>query len=123
MRARADLQLVRHQIAQTGRYYDAHRTIVVRSGLLLEEERRVLWHELEHADRRDRACDTDARVERIVDRHAAENAMPWCSIRDAWERSTDMDELAGLLKLPVEWVHHRILSLHPARKAQLKIRI
>lgn len=49
--------------------------------------------------------------------------MPWCSIRDAWERSTDMDELAGLLKLPVEWVHHRILSLHPARKAQLKIRI
>lgn len=121
LRARPDLKLVRHQVAETGRYYDSSRTIVVRAGLLLEQERRVLWHELTHADRGDRAGHTDAKVERLVERHAAENAMPWESITWAWEQATDMTEMAGLLKLPEDWVHFRLMNLHPARKAVLRI--
>lgn len=91
----------------------------MRVGLLLEEERRYLWHELAHADRRDRDGHNDPRVERIVERHAAENAMPWPSLSWAWHESTDLPEMAGLLKLPEEWVVFRLASLHPARKAAL----
>lgn len=123
LRARPDLLLVRHQVAETGRYYDSSRTIVVRAGLLLEQERRVLWHELTHADRRDQAFHTDARVERAVERHAAENAMPWVSIEWAWNESTDLTEMAGLLKLPEEWVHFRLMNLHPARKSLLRVKV
>jgi hypothetical protein len=95
--ARTDLNLVRAAISSQGRYYDSHRTIVMRDDLLIEEERRHLWHELVHADRRDRVGHMDAKVERLVDRHAAENAMPWESIRWAWDRATDLTEMAGLL--------------------------
>lgn len=123
LKARGDLALVRHQVAETGRYYDSSRTIVVRASLLLVQERRILWHELTHADRRDRAGHTDAAVERVVERHAAENAMPWVSLAWAWEESTDLTEMADLLKLPEEWVHFRLINLHPGRKAMLKIRV
>lgn len=122
MAARPDLTLHRLAIAAPGRYYDERRAIVIRSGLLLEQERRVLWHELSHADRRDRAGHTDAKVERLVDRHAAENAMPWVSLEWAWNEATDLTEMAGLLKLPEDWVHFRLMGLHPARKAMLRIR-
>lgn len=94
----------------------------MRSGLLLEEERRYLWHELTHADRRDTAGHNNVAVERVVERRAAENAMPWESLLWAWETATDMEEMAGLLKLPEEWVRFRLACLHPARKAMLKIR-
>lgn len=93
----------------------------MRKGLLVEEERRYLWHELVHADRRDRDWHTDAEVERVVDRHAAENAMPWVSIEWAWHEATDLPEMAGLLKLPEDWVYQRLMSLHPARKALLRL--
>jgi hypothetical protein len=121
--ARTDLNLVRAPISSQGRYYDGHRTIVMRDDLLIEEERRHLWHELVHADRRDRAGHMDAKVERLVDRHAAENAMPWESISWAWERATDLTEMAGLLKLPEDWVWQRLHSLHPAQKALLRVRV
>lgn len=120
LQARSDLSLVRHQIAETGRYYDELRTIVMRQGLLLEEERRYLWHELQHADRRDTAGHNSPEVERIVERHAAENAMPWISIEWAWGQATDLAELASLLKLPEEWVWFRLRNLHPALKARLR---
>jgi hypothetical protein len=102
--ARTDLNLVRAAISSQGRYYDRHRTIVMRDDLLIEEERRHLWHELVHADRQDRVGHMDAKVERLVDRRAAENAMPWESIRWAWDQATDLTEMAGLLKLPEDWV-------------------
>lgn len=121
--ARPYLQLVRHQIAEAGRYYDDLRTIVIRKGVLLEEERRFLWHELAHADRRDTLGHNSPAVERIVERHAAENAMPWVSIEWAWSRATDLAELADLLKLPEEWVWFRIKNLHPARKAMLRVSV
>lgn len=114
--------MVRESIDSTGRYYDDHETIVLRSGLMLEQERRVLWHELAHAERRDRAGHTDAAVERLVERQAAENAMPWSSIEWAWSEATDLTEMAGLLRLPEEWVHFRLMGLHPARKARLRLR-
>lgn len=95
---------------------------MIRSGLLIEEERRHLWHELVHADRRDTAGHNDARVERAVERHAAENAMPWASVQWAWDAATDLTEMAGLLKLPEEWVWYRLKNLHPAQKALLRVR-
>lgn len=114
--------MLRQPIEGPGRYYDDAETIVLRSGLLLEQERRYLWHELAHAERRDRVGHTDAKVERLVERHAAENAMPWQSIQWAWNEATDLTEMASLLKLPEDWVHFRLMNLHPARKAQLQVR-
>lgn len=112
--------LVRHHIAQTGRYYDDLRTIVVRSGMTIEQERRVLWHEIHHADRRDTQGHNSPEVERLVDRQAAENAMPWVSVLWAWREADDLAEMAGLLKLPEDWVRARLRTLHPARRAQLE---
>lgn len=115
--------MLRAGIDKPGRYYDEERAIVMRAGLSLEDERRYLWHELVHSDRRDRAGHTDAKVERLVERHAAENAMPWSSVEWAWGQATDMTEMADLLKLPEEWVHFRLRILHPGRKAMLKLRV
>jgi hypothetical protein len=123
LEARGDINMMRLPIPTQGRYYDEQRTIVMRTGLTIEEERRHLWHELVHADRRDRAGHTDAKAERLVDRHAAENAMPWCSIEWAWGQATDLTEMAGLLKLPEDWVWMRLRNLHPAQKALLKVRV
>lgn len=118
-----EVKMVRAQIAEPGRYYDAHRTIVLRTGQLLVDERRALWHELGHCRRRDRACDTDEAVERLVDRQAAEDAMPWVSIKNAWSMATDLDEAADLLKAPPDWLHLRLVNLHPVLLAQLQIRL
>lgn len=121
--ARPHLALIRAPIDKPGRYYDSASTIVMRSGLLVEQERRYLWHELGHADRRDTAGHTDAKVERLVERQAAENAMPWVSVEWAWGEATDLSEMAGLLKLPEEWVWFRLKNLHPAQKAGLRVRL
>jgi hypothetical protein len=113
--------LVRAPIDRPGRYYHSDRTIVMRSGLLIEEERRYLWHELVHADRGDTAGHADARVERTVERRAAEAAMPWVSIEWAWSQAVDLTEVASLLKLPEDWVHSRLMSLPADQKAQLTV--
>lgn len=111
---------MRHHIAETGRYYHGLRTIVIRAGLLIEQERRVLWHELAHAERCDTADDCTLADERIVDHHAAQDAMPWESVRWAWHEATDLEEMAGLLKLPQEFVRLRLERLHPAQRALLR---
>lgn len=121
--ARGDINLIRAPIDKPGRYYDEHRTIVMRSGLLIVEERRHLWHELAHADRRDTAAHNDPAVERVVERHAAQNAMPWESLLWAWSEATDLTEMADLLKLPEDWVWFRLRNLHPAQKAMLRVRV
>lgn len=115
--------MVRARIAEPGRYYDTYRTIVLRTGQLLVNERRALWHELGHCRRRDRSCDTDGEIERLVDRQAAEDAMPWVSIKAAWKLASDLEEVADLLKAPPDWLHLRLVNLHPNLKAQLRIRI
>lgn len=114
---------MRRPIDKPGRYYDEGRAIVMRRGLLLEEERRYLWHELEHADRHDVVGHNDAEVERLVELRAAENAMPWGSLLWAWDQATDLTELAGLVKLPEDWVWFRLKNLHPAQKALLRVRM
>lgn len=113
--------MLRAPIDSPGRYYDDVRTIVLRSGMLLEEERRHLWHEVVHSDRRDRAGHTDAGVERVVEREAAERAMPWSSLWWAWEQATDLTEVAGLLRLPEDWVWQRVNDLPGDHKAMLRV--
>lgn len=93
----------------------------MRTGLLIEEQRRHLWHEIVHADRRDTHGHTDGAVERVVDRHAAENAMPWESLWWAWNEADDVGGMAALLKLPEDWLRYRLNYLHPRRKIQLGI--
>lgn len=118
--ARPDLVLIRAPIEEPARYYDAHRTIVVRAGLLLEEERRYLWHELVHADRRDQACHGSEEVERSVERQAARWAMPTSSLLWAWRQAQAWDEFAGLLKIPEEWARFRVQIAHPAERAYMR---
>lgn len=112
--------LVRAPIPEPARYYESHRTIVMRQGLLLEEERRHLWHELVHAVRRDRACHVDQRAEVSVDREAVRWAIPAGSLARAWPRAESWHELAELLKLPEGWVRWRVAIAHPAERALLR---
>lgn len=101
------LNLVRANIAEPGRYYDDERTIVIRKGLLICEERRYLWHELVHADRRDRACHGGEAVERYVERVAVRRAIPTASLQWAAYQTETLHDLADLLKLPQPWVEFR----------------
>lgn len=120
LRARPDLLLLRAWISEPGRYYDSERAIVMRRGLLLCEERRYLWHELVHADRRDRACHMDDRVEGSVDREAVRRAIPTSSLEWAWPRADHWCDLADLLKLPEGWVRWRWQISAPYEKALLR---
>lgn len=112
--------MIRERIAEPGRYYDSLRTIVLRTGLLLCEERRHLWHELVHADRRDRACDTDRAVERSVEREAARRAMPLVSLEWAAARADHEAHFADLLKLPQDWVRFRLDIAHPGERTFIR---
>jgi Zn-dependent peptidase ImmA (M78 family) len=78
--AGTDLILVRWAIPEPGRYYHSRGAIVVRQGLRLVEERSVLWHELVHAVRGDRRCDTDRRDEARCHSEAARWAIPLDSL-------------------------------------------
>lgn len=108
--ARADLTLVRASISEPGRYYDGERAIVIRKGLLLCEERRHLWHELVHADRRDQAGHGCREMERAVERAAVRIAIPTRSLQWAAYQTDTMTDLADLLKLPEDWVRFRWTS-------------
>jgi hypothetical protein len=118
--ARPDLVLHRAPIAEPARYYDSERAIVVRRGMLLEEERRYLWHELVHADRRDRECHVDSRADASVDREAVRRAIPTSSLMWAADKAQDWCELADLLKLPEPWVRWRVQIAHPAERGLLR---
>lgn len=118
--ARPDVLLHRAPIAEPARYYDEERAIVMRRGLLLREERRFLWHELVHADRRDRSCHVDQKAETSVEREAVQRAIPRPTLEWAWGRAREWHELAELLKLPEAWVRWRVEIAHPAEKALLR---
>lgn len=108
--ARADLNLVRASIAESGRYYDSERAIVIRKGLLICEERRHLWHEIVHADRHDTAGHSSAAVEAHVERVAVRTAIPTQTLQWAAYQTDTMCDLADLLKLPEDWVRFRWAS-------------
>lgn len=107
LEARPDIKLVRLQIPEPARYYDAERAIVVRKGLLLCEERRYLWHELVHSDRRDVSGHASAQVERRVEHAAVRLAIPTRSLQWAAYQTETLADLADLLKLPQDWVEFR----------------
>ena len=117
-----DLLLVRAPIAERGRYYAELQTIVVRSGLLLVEERAVLWHELVHAERGDRGCGEeyfDADQERSVDREAARRAVPFADLLAAGRAATSVVEVADVLKTTEAVLCTRLDTLHPAERSAL----
>jgi len=118
--ARPDLLLHRARIAEPARYYDTERAIVVRRGLLLEEERRYLWHELVHADRRDHDCHASAKTENSVEREAARRALPLSTLLWAFGRATSHHEVVDLLKLPAQWIQFRLDIAHPAERALIR---
>lgn len=119
---RTDLRLVRAPIAEQGRYYHHRRAIVVRTGLLLREERAVLWHELVHHRRGDAACDTGTREDGQVDREAARWAMPWPVLRWGVDGAHDLHDLVDRMKVTEYLVRVRLASLHPAERAHVLAR-
>lgn len=108
--ARPDVKLLRAAIAEPARYYDGERAIVIRKGLLICEERRHLWHEIFHSDRRDTAGHSSPAIERLVERKAVRLAIPTRSLQWAAYRTDTMCDLADLLKLPEDWVRFRWLT-------------
>lgn len=118
--ARPYLTLARLPIPEPGRYYDGHRAIVLRAGMLLEEQRRHLWHELVHADRRDQACHGSQAVEASVEREAVRRAMPLGSLEWAMRLEWERHHVAGLLRLPEEWVQFRLTTAHPRERMHLR---
>lgn len=103
-----DIVLHRADIPEPARYYHSERAIVVRKGLLIEQERRYLWHELEHADRGDTAGHCDPSVEAVVERAAVRRALPLKSLRWAMGQELERYRVAEMLKLPEDWIQFRL---------------
>lgn len=120
LKARPYLSLARLPIPDPGRYYDSHRAIVLRNGMLLEEQRHHLWHELVHADRRDLMCHGSKAVEDSVEREAAQRAMPLRSLLWAFGLEWQRHLVAGLLRLPEGFVQFRLDIAHPAERVRLR---
>lgn len=86
----------------------------------IAEERRYLWHELVHADRRDKACQASDALERSVEREAVRRAIPHSALAWAARRADSTHELAELLKLPEPWVTFRWKIAHPAERELIR---
>lgn len=120
---RPDLLLVRAPIAERGRYYHRLRTIVIRAGLLLAEERATLWHEIVHADRGDEGgCGRrlEGRQERTCTQEAARRAIDLHDLADALIWSDQPAEVADQLKVTEDLLHARLDHLHPAERGYLQ---
>lgn len=121
--AATDLVLARVAMPELGRYYDEHRVIFVQRGLLLVEERAVLWHELVHARRRDSRCASDVlwvRQEASVDREAARWALPLPALLEAMRGEPPLTDAADWLKTTPALLRVRLQGLHPAERAQVR---
>lgn len=114
---RTDIALIRWDIPELGRYYHRERVIVIRRGLLLVEERAVLWHELVHARRGDEVC--TPKTDASVDREAARRAMPTNDLVEAFRGARSYAEVADTLKTTVRLLRVRLETLHPAERAAL----
>lgn len=119
MLAGTDLLLDRQPIEEHGRYYAAEGAIVVRRGLLLVEERSVLWHELAHWIRGDRRCDSSTRDEGACDQLAARLAVPIEELIAAWRVSHDVVEVADILKITPQLLQIRLDHLHAGELARV----
>ena len=120
---RDDLVLVRAPIAERGRYYHHLRSIVVRAGMLLVEERSTLWHELHHADRGDTRCAADeleARQEAACERAAARRAIPIRALLDAARWARGHADAADALKVTPDLLEVRLQHLHPSERHHLR---
>ncbi|CUR55392.1 hypothetical protein NOCA2270027 [metagenome] len=106
--ARPWLSLLYADIPEPGRYYDAEQCIVLRQGLLRPERRRVLWHELVHADRGDVAAHCGRSEEAVVERRAVTWALPLRSLRWAFSREATRHEAAAALQVPEDWLQFRL---------------
>jgi hypothetical protein len=114
--------LVRWDIPEMGRFYADEGIIVVQQGLLIVQERAVLWHELVHCDRGDRRCDDpyfDSDQERSVEREAARRAMPFSDLLGAARAATSYAEVADTLKTTEALLCVRLSTLHPSERATL----
>lgn len=101
------------QISEPGRYYHGRRAIVLRSGMLLEEERWELWHELVHSDDGDEDEVTDPARERAVEREAGARAMPLRTLAWAFRLAENWYAVSALVRLPedkVRWYVGEVLS-------------
>ncbi len=119
---RAERLILTHEpIAEPGRYYHRQRAIVLRSGLLLVEQRAALWHELVHARRGDEAREwpLSARMEASVDREAARWAMPLADLLAAVRDDVPAAEVADRLKTTEHLLGVRLTALHPAERGAL----
>jgi hypothetical protein len=120
--ARPWLNLLYADIPEPARYYDAHRSIVLRRGLLPVEQRRYLWHELVHADRRDIADQGSPGVEAQVERRAVLRALPLVTLRWAFAREASRHDVAAAVQLPEEWLQFRLDVASPSERALLRRR-
>jgi hypothetical protein len=122
LREMPDVVLLRQPIAEPGRYYHAHRAIVLRSGRSLEEERCSLWHEIVHAERGDTACTgwVASDTERRVEREAARRAMPLAVMERRLALATDWHDFVWHMKVPERWVRFRLSHARPAERARLE---
>jgi hypothetical protein len=114
--------LVRWDIPEMGRFYADLQMVVVRQGLLVVQERAVLWHELVHCDRGDRRCDDPyfaSDQERSVEREAARRAMPFPDLLAAGRGAASRAEVADSLKTTEALLLVRLTTLHPAERASL----
>jgi hypothetical protein len=118
--ADTDLVLDRQPIEELGRYYANERAIVVRAGLLLVEERSVLWHELAHHARGDRRCDSGDRDERHCEQLAARMAIPLHDLVNALRTSHDVDEAADQLKATPGLLRTRMEGLDFRERAHVR---
>ncbi len=113
------VQLVEHDIPERGRYYHRLRTIVLRRGMRLVEQRCALWHELIHVERGDRQC--DPKSERLqVEKEAARRAIDVHDLADAMLWSDHVAEQADQLKVTEDLLRVRLEHLHPAERGYLR---
>lgn len=121
--ARTDLVLCSAPMPEMGRYYHRQRVIILRTGLLLVEQRATLWHELVHARRGDRLCHDgwfDEQQERSVDREAARWSMPLPALLAAFIGSRCYADVADGLKTTERLLRVRLNALHPAERAAVQ---
>lgn len=116
--ARTDLVLCHAPMPEAGRYYDRQRVVMLRSGMLLVEQRAALWHELVHARRRDTAC-LLGKAHGSVDREAARWSMPLADLAEAWRGDPCPSEVADRLKTTEALLRVRMDALHPAERGHL----
>ena len=93
---------------------------MLRTGMLLVEQRSVLWHELVHADRGDTEGCSD---ERTCIRDAAREAIAVEDLANVVCWSEDAHERADELKVTVELLDARMDHLHPSERGYLQRRL